>query len=164
VGDNWREAAENAGATAGVMEILSSVADVHGLHPCARGASGEIGLGAAADAYAAVYVSVRGLTIALEPEIARSLADAFGLARLAKNPTTHYVKVPSDRFADPAVAARVRVDLERAVQRSWEGPRWQRKSEGGALAKLMATCPIHNYQLPVTGGWCMSCDGPAPTL
>lgn len=54
VNDDWRLAAESAGAGPEILEMLSAVNTTHGLHPCARGGSGEVGLGAAPDAYAAL--------------------------------------------------------------------------------------------------------------
>jgi hypothetical protein len=160
---DWQGAAERAGVAPPVMTVLSSLADAHGLHPCARGHSGEIGMGAAQNAYAAFYVSHRGMTLALDPDQAKALASPLGLALLAKNPTTHYVTCPSNRFSERTFAARVSEAAEAALTRSWHGPRWDRSGTGGASDKLQPTCPIHGYELSATG-FCMGCDDQAPIL
>jgi hypothetical protein len=120
-------------------------------------------MGAAPDAYAALYVSHRGITLALDPADAKDLAGAFGLNVIAKNASTHYVKCPSARFAEVPFADRVRLSAGRAVLRSWQGPRWNRIGEAGSAAKMQPTCPIHNYELSASG-ICMGCDDVAPAL
>src|SRR4051794_17333925 len=122
----WREACQAAGADSKVLDVLQGVAQTHGLHECARGGGGEVGLGAAPDAYAAVYVGRRGMTIALEPEDAAKVGSAHDLSLIAKTPRTHYVRVPQHRLTEVGVGAAVKAALDRAVQRSWQGPRWRR--------------------------------------
>lgn len=56
---DWCEACEVAGADTKVIAALDETAQTHGLHECARGGGGEVGLGAPPDAYAAVYVGRR---------------------------------------------------------------------------------------------------------
>jgi hypothetical protein len=160
---DWRSAAEHAGVPPQVMTILSELANTHGIHPCARGSSGEIGMGAAQDAYAAFYVSNRGITLALDPDQAKDLAGPLALTLMPKNPTTHYVTCPSGRFTEPSFATRVSEAAEAALIRSWQGPRWDRLGTGGASGRLLPTCPIHGYELSASG-FCMGCDDQAPVL
>lgn len=159
----WESAAEQAGVAAEVMQVLSALAQVHDIYVCARGGSGEIGMGAAPDAYAALYVSRRGMTLALEPDVAKDLAGPLGLSLVAKNPTTHYVKCPTERYGEPAFTARVLEAAEVALNRSWRGPRWDRLGASSGAGRLQPTCPVHIYELSATG-FCMGCDDQAPVL
>jgi hypothetical protein len=159
----WQQAASGAGAPDEVVALLEQSATGHGLFECARGGSGEIGLGAEPDAYAAVYVGRSGLSLALSPEQAADLASACGLSRLERNPTTHYVRVPAGRLDDRSVVDRVREAIGIAVDRSWRGPRWTRGTTTGPLARIAPTCPVHHYELAVNG-WCTGCDDVAPAL
>jgi hypothetical protein len=160
---DWREAAQAAGVTSEVFPILQALAEAHGLHPCARGGSGEVGMGAAPDAYAAFYVSHRGITLALDPADAKDLASKFNLPLVSKNPTTFYVKCASARFGEADFMSTVRQAAEHALVRSWKGPRWDRFGASGSLAKIQPTCPVHHYELSVSGV-CMGCDDLAPEL
>lgn len=104
------------------------------------------------------------MTIALDPEDAAKVSAAHSLSLITKTPRTHYVRVPHDRLTEPAVAAAARETLDRAVQRSWVGPRWQRGADsGGTPAKLVPTCPVHGYELSISGEG-MGCDGKPPEL
>lgn len=160
---DWREAAQAAGVSPEVFNILRALAEAHGLHPCARGGSGEIGMGAAPDAYAAFYVSHRGITLALDPADAQDLASEFTLPLVSKNPTTHYVKCASAKSGDEDFMLRVHQAAENALVRSWKGPRWDRLGASGSSAKVQPTCPVHHYELSVSGV-CMSCDDVPPEL
>lgn len=161
--EQWEHAATAAGAPEQVVDLLRQSAIGHGLFDCARGGSGEIGLGAEPDAYAAVYVGRFGLSLALSPEHAAELSTSCALSRVEKNPTTHYVRVPHTRLNEADVAERVREAVGIAVDRSWRGPRWTRGTSDGAPARIAPTCPVHHYELAVTG-WCTGCDDKAPAL
>ncbi len=111
----WQQAASGAGAPDEVVALLEQSATGHGLFECARGGSGEIGLGAEPDAYAAVYVGRSGLSLALSPEQAADLASACGLSRLEKNPTTHYVRVPAGWTTGASRTGRERRSVSRST-------------------------------------------------
>lgn len=159
----WLEAAEAAKVDGALIDLLSGIASGRGLHPCARGGSGEIGIGAAADAYAAFYISSRGITFALDPQDARGFAGAHDLSLMAKNSTTNYVTCPNARLSDDGLMARLRIEAERAWDRSWQGPRWARTGAASSIAKVAPTCPIHFYELSLSG-YCMQCDDQAPSM
>lgn len=103
------------------------------------------------------------MSIALEPEGAGALSASQDLLLITKTSRTHYVRVPRHRLSDMDTASKIRTALDRAVQRSWQRPRWQRGGASGAPAKLTPTCPIHHYSLSVSGE-CMGCDGKPPEM
>jgi hypothetical protein len=159
----WRARLDNAGIGAAVVNAIAPAADVHGIFECAKGGSGEIGFGAAPDAYAAFYASRNGLTVALEPEDASAFARQHDFSLLAKSPRTHYVRVPHSALEDPMLHDSLTKALDLAVVRSWQGPRWERGPDSAARAALVPKCPVHHYEL-AKNGWCMGCDDVAPAL
>ena len=120
-------------------------------------------MGAAPDAYAAFYVSHRGITLAMEPERARKFAQGAGLSVIAKNSTTHYVRCPLSAFSVEGFADRLAEEADASMIRSWSGPRWDRAGGQGAPTGLPPRCPVHHYEL-AADGYCMGCDDVAPAL
>jgi hypothetical protein len=70
-------------------------------------------MGAASDAYAGFYVSNRGITLAMEPERARTLSQAAGLTVIPKNPTAHPVRCSLSAFGVEGFSDRLRVEADR---------------------------------------------------
>src|SRR4051812_38995946 len=134
---NWRQVAESADVLPVIVELLDEVDKSHGLHECARGGGGEVGMGAAPDAYAAVYVGKSGMSIALDPPVAKTLATTCELPLLAKTAATNYVRVKVDRLSDQVTRDRVSEALDAALKRSWHGPRWKRGIDDGKPVKLV---------------------------
>src|SRR4051812_22178722 len=125
---------------------------MHGLHECARGGGGEVGLGAAVDAYAAVYVGKNGMSLALDPTVAQKLATDFNFPCRARNDTTSYVRVAKDRLADAAARSGVRDALEQAGTPSWPGPPWARGIRDRQPGQLVPVRPVHHLELAADGG------------
>lgn len=161
--DGRREIAESLNAHPAVISAIAEAAAPHQLFECAKGGSGEIGFGAAPDAYAAFYVGRSGLALALTPEGAKPLILA-GFRLLKSNPTTQYVRVKNADAEDRVRRPLVLTALDAAMVKSTRGPTWNRgPGGGGKAAKVQPTCHLHHYELSVSGQ-CMGCDGRPPAL
>jgi hypothetical protein len=98
---DWREEVLACNPLPVLLELLDEVASAQAVCVCSRPATGEIGLGPAPDAGAAVFVSERGISLCLGVEEGALLAAIGDLEVLGRDdPGMRQVDVPNDRLLE----------------------------------------------------------------
>jgi hypothetical protein len=139
-----------------IVSLLIDIGRGHDLEICSDDGTKQLALAADPEAYAAVFVSRTGLSIAMDPVVARALGEQTGWRVEVKTHTTSYLHAPASDIRDGQVSL-VRQALVDALDRSFHGPRWQR---GGADQRHRHgdTCPRCGVQMSLLA-LCDNCDG-----
>jgi hypothetical protein len=136
------------GTDSRITDLLVNFAKSRGLERCSEG--DQLAFSAAADAYAAVYVTGSSLSIALDPDEARRARERLGFAVEERNQSTHYVKVSADALSDPTTVSEVRELLGIALDRAFAGPRWDRGLPDRKLRRG-ELCPTCQQEMSLAG-------------
>jgi hypothetical protein len=138
-----------------LVTLLTDFAEGHTVEMCATGSS-SLPLSAARDAYAAVYVARRSISVALDPVVASQLSKAHGLRLESRTNVTSYVHFRSDDLADADGRKLAYDTLGRAFARADKGDRWRRGLSDRAQSEG-TVCPKCNLQRSIDGT-CDNCD------
>jgi hypothetical protein len=136
-----------------VENILASFileyAESHRVEMCTtERKDGLVPLGAAYDAYAAVFVGAGSLSIALDPEEAAGAHKRLALRMNQSTPATHHVIVCPEDLHDSARRDAIAGLLDAAFERSDRGPRWTRISPDRTIQRG-GTCPKCFIEMPL---------------
>lgn len=117
-----------------------------------------VALTGGSDSAIGVYVNLKQLSLAMDPQPARLAAQDHGFPVEEKTKATSYVVVPADRLIDPQ-ARRQAVELGvQALARSAGLPAHHSSSQTKAPAKTWTSCPRCHMQL-LPDGSCPYCEG-----
>ncbi len=134
---------------------LLDFASTNMVEPCTT-QTGQLPLSAVADAYAAVYVNPKDLSIAVDPSVAERAGASLGLRVEQRNPTTWYLHVRPEFLEDETHRPAVTELLHHAFGRAFQGPRWERGLPDRTLVRG-AICPTCFLEQPAAGP-CPDCN------